>query len=202
MLTAWVPRTKAGKLVQAQEITSLDQVFKMNIPVMEPEIVDYLMPNISEEVLNVAAVQRTTDAGRKRQFQVTAVVGNKDGFVGVGVGKGPNVKQAIENSMRKARLNITPIQRGCGSWQCGCGSEHSVPFKCVGKCGSVRIYLMPAPKGTGIMAGDTTKKVLELAGVRDVWTRSSGNTRTVFNAARATVEALKNTKELKTGEVI
>ncbi len=196
-LTAWVPKTRTGKLVQKGDLTTLEQIYEKNLPILEPQIIDVLVPDLQEEVLNVKAVQRTTDSGRKRSFMVTAAIGNKSGYVGVGTGRGLNVRPAIEKAVENAKLNVLAIRTGCGSWECGCGMGHSVPYKVDGKCGSVRITLIPAPKGTGIVAGGTAKKVLELAGIKDVWTKTRGDTRTVFNAAFATIDALRNIRRQK-----
>ena len=196
-LSKWVPKTRTGKLVMAGEITSLEQIYERNLPLLEPEIIDYLVPDLQEDALDVGVVQRATDSGRRQNFLVTAVVGNKDGYVGIGMGKARNVKPAIERAVRNAKMKVINIRRGCGSWECGCGNPHSIPFRVEGKCGSVRITLFPAPKGTGIIAGDKAKKVLEFAGVKDVWSRTAGDARTTFNFARATLNALKNTRRIK-----
>lgn len=196
-LVEWVPKTRTGKMVRAGDITNLEEIYDKNLPILEPEIIDVLIPEAQEDVLNIKAVQRTTDSGRKRSFLVTAAIGNKDGYVGVGTGRGRNVRPAIEKAVENAKLNVISIRSGCGSWECGCGLGHSVPYKSEGKCGSVRITLIPAPKGTGIVAGGTAKKVLELAGIKDVWTKSKGDTRTVFNAAMATLDALNNVRRMK-----
>lgn len=196
-MARWVPKTELGKLVQRGEVTSMEQVYEKNLAILEPEIVDYLVPNMKEEVLDVRMVQRSTDSGRKGSFMVTAAVGNKDGFVGVGTGKGQEVRPTIERAVREAKKNIISITRGCGSWQCGCGEAHSMPFKTLGRYSSVSIELLPAPKGTGIVAGGTSKKILELSGVKDVWSKTKGNTRTVFNFGRATINALRQTRKRK-----
>ncbi|MFC2174945.1 30S ribosomal protein S5 [archaeon] len=200
MLIEWVPKTRTGKLVLSKDITSIEQIYERNLPILEPEIIDMLVPDLQEEVLNVKAVQRTTDSGRKRSFLVTAAVGNKSGYVGVGTGRGLNVRPAIQKAVEHAKLNVISIRQGCGSWECGCGRGHSVPYKSDGKCGSVRMTLIPAPKGTGIVAGGSAKKVLELAGIQDVWTKTKGDTRTVFNFAAATLDALKNIRRKKFGK--
>jgi small subunit ribosomal protein S5 len=197
IISAWVPRTRTGKMARSGEITSIDQISERNMPILEPQIVDFLLPDIKGEILNVQGVRRTTDSGRKRSFLVTSVVGNRNGYVGVGNGKSVNVKIAMENAHKRAKLNIMKIKRGCGSWECGCGTEHSVPFKVVGKSGSVRITLIPAPKGAGIVAGKEAKEVLDLAGIKDVWTSTFGDSRTTFNYALATLDALKNLHKLR-----
>ncbi|MCX8172580.1 MAG: 30S ribosomal protein S5, partial [Archaeoglobaceae archaeon] len=80
---------------------------------------------------------------------------------------------------------------------CGCGSAHSVPFKVSGECGSVKVTLIPGPKGLGIVAADVAKRIIELAGVKDVWSFTSGETRTTLNFALATFDALKKTCFIK-----
>ncbi len=192
-LESWVPRTKVGRLVREGKITSLKEIFDRNLPLLEPEIVDYLLPDLVYERIDVNLVQKVTDAGRVSRFRVVVVVGNGDGFVGIGSGKARQYLVALQKAIRNAKLNITPVRRGCGSWECACGEPHSVPFIVSGKAGSVRIILKPAPKGTGLVAGDVAKKVLSMAGIKDVWTQTFGETRTTYNFAVAVLDALKNT---------
>ncbi|MEM0089221.1 MAG: 30S ribosomal protein S5, partial [Archaeoglobaceae archaeon] len=167
------------------------------LPIREPEIVDVLLPELEEDVLEISMVQRVTDSGRRTKFRVTAVVGNRNGYVGIGVGKATQVAPAIQKAVENAKINIFRVERGCGSWECGCGSMHSVPFKVSGECGSVKVTLVPGPKGLGIVAADVAKKVIELAGVKDVWSITSGETRTTLNFALATFDALKKTCFMK-----
>lgn len=192
-LESWVPRTKVGRLVREGKITSLKEIFDRNLPLLEPEIVDYLLPDLVYERIDVNLVQKVTDAGRVSRFRVVVVVGNGDGFVGIGSGKARQYLVALQKAIRNAKLNITPVRRGCGSWECACGEPHSVPFVVSGKAGSVRVVLKPAPKGTGLVAGDVAKKVLSMAGIKDVWTQTFGETRTTYNFAMAVLSALKNT---------
>jgi small subunit ribosomal protein S5 len=189
----WSPRTLAGRLVKEGKVTSLDQLFELNLPIREVEIVDALLPNLKHEIVSINFVQRQTDAGEVSQFQATVVVGNEAGYVGIGMGKSRQIRLAIEKALREAKLNIVPVKRGCGSWNCLCGEEHSVPFEVRGKAGSVEVVLLPAPKGVGLVASETAKVVLRLAGVQDVWTRTRGETRTQHNMAKAIYEALKQT---------
>ncbi|MCI4461503.1 MAG: 30S ribosomal protein S5 [Thermogladius sp.] len=192
-LEKWVPRTRVGKLVLEGKITSLKEIFDRNLPLLEPEIVDYLLPNLKYERIDAGLVQKMTDAGRRTRFRVIVVVGNEDGFVGVGLGKAKQYVEALNKAIRDAKLNIVPVRRGCGSWECRCGEPHSVPFTVEGKSGSVRVIIKPAPKGTGLVAGEVAKVVLRLAGIKDAWTDTFGETRTTVNFAKATVNALKNT---------
>ncbi len=192
-LESWVPRTRVGRLVKEGKVTSLKEIFDRSLPLLEPEIVDYLLPDLVYERIDVNLVQKVTDAGRVSRFRVVVVVGNGDGFVGIGAGKARQYLVALQKAIRNAKLNITPVRRGCGSWECACGEPHSVPFVVSGKAGSVRVILKPAPKGTGLVAGDVAKKVLSMAGIKDVWTRSFGETRTTYNFAMAILNALRNT---------
>lgn len=192
----WMPVTTLGRLVQEGRLTSIEQVFQENHRILEPQIVDHLIPNLEQEVVDVKMVQRQTDAGEKTRFKAVVVVGNRDGYVGIGTGKSSQVVIAIEKALNNAKLNIIPVKRGCGSWECACGEPHSLLVKTEGKCGSVRITLMPAPRGLGLVAGETQKIVLTLAGVKDCWSRSFGETRTSLSVVSATYEALKNTNKI------
>ncbi len=193
----WIPKTRLGLMVKEGKITSLDEIFANNLPIREPQIIDALLPDLKHEVISVNFVQRQTDAGEVSQLQVTVVVGNEDGYVGVGMGKAKQIRTAIEKALRQAKLNIIPVRRGCGSWECLCGRPHSVPFKVRGKSGSVEVELLPAPSGVGLVTGEIGKVVLRLAGIQDVWTRSRGRTRTAHNMAKAIYNALKNTYTFK-----
>jgi len=193
----WSPKTTLGKKVVAGEITSMEQIYEKNMAILEPQIVDKLVPNLQENVLKIRTVQRTTDSGRKGSFAVTVAVGNKDGYIGVGTGKGSEVRPTIERAIRNAKKNLIHVRRGCGSWECRCDNPHTVPFRVSGRSSSVKVELRPAPRGTGIIAGDAAKKVLELAGVKDVWSRTVGKTSTTLNFALATMEALKKTRRTK-----
>ncbi len=197
-LEEWIPKTRVGRLVKEGKITRIEEIFRQNLPILEPEIVDILLPGLEHEVLDVGIVQKMTDSGRITKFRAVVVIGNKDGFVGLGKGKARQFRFAIEKAIRNAKLNIIPVRRGCGSWECTCGEAHSVPFIVRGKSGSVEVILKPAPKGTGLVAGDIAKKVLEYAGIRDVWTQTKGETRTSYNFARATYLALRNTYKFVT----
>ncbi len=193
----WVPKTRLGRLVANGDITTMEEALATNLPILEPEIVDRLLPNLRHVVLDSGITVRVTDSGRKRQIRVTVVVGNGDGYVGVGIGKGREYRLALQKAIKDAKLNIIRVRRGCGSWECGCGLPHSVPFKVSGKAGSVRVTLLPAPKGVGLAAADSIKPVLELAGIKDVWEKARGNTRTTTNFALAVIDALKKTTTTK-----
>ncbi|MEM0026861.1 MAG: 30S ribosomal protein S5 [Ignisphaera sp.] len=194
----WTPRTRLGWMVKEGKITSIDQIFALNAVIMEPEIIDILLPNLKQEILDVVLVQKMTDAGRISRFRAAVAIGNENGYVGLGIGKAKQLRTAIEKATIDAKLNIIPVRRGCGSWECSCNEPHSVPFRVNGKSGSVEITLIPAPLGVGIVAGEVAKTILRLAGLRDVWTFTKGETRTTINFAKAVYNALKNTNRFVT----
>jgi small subunit ribosomal protein S5 len=181
------------------KITTFDDAVSTGYPIKEPEIIDTLLPDLSDEVLDINMVQRMTDSGRRVKFRAAVAIGNRDGYIGFAEGKDLQAGPAIRKAIEIAKLNLIKINRGCGSWECGCGEAHTVPFTVEGKAGSVSVALKPAPRGLGIASGSTARKVLELAGIKDVWTRSSGQTRTTINFARATFEALKGTTTARIG---
>ena len=194
----WVPLTKLGKMILDGQISSIEELFMEGLKIREPEIVSTLLPDLQEEVINIGLVQKQTDAGEKSQFRAIVVVGNRDGYVGLGSGKAKQVRSAIEKAAVDARLNITPVRRGCGCWECGCGKSHSLPFQVSGECGGVEIVLIPGPRGLGLVASEAAKIILGLAGVKDCWTQSYGSTRTVPSFAFAVFDALKKTYLLVT----
>ena len=200
-LSEWVPKTELGKKVKNSEITSLDEIFAKNTPILEPEIVDLLV-DLEEEILEVRKTSRVVRAGRKFAFRAAVLVGNKNGLVGIGSAKDTDKWPAIEKAKKKARLNLVRVRRGCGSWECTCNEQHSVPFRVEGKCASVRVTLLSAPNGVGLVAGDNIKKVLEFAGIRDVWSKTSGATKTTLNFALATINALSKTSKMRASNEI
>jgi small subunit ribosomal protein S5 len=194
----WVPRTRLGKMIQEGRITSVEEIFMEGMKIREPEIVDALLPDLQEEVINVNLVQKQTDAGEKSRFKAIVAVGNRNGYIGMGAGKASQVRTAIEKAAANARLNITLVRRGCGSWECGCGQPHSLPFQVTGKCGGVKIVMVPGPRGLGLVAGEVAKVIINLAGVKDCWTRSFGATRTIPSFAYAVFDGLRQTYNLVT----
>jgi len=190
MEETWVPRTKLGELVQ-QGLITLDKIFANNLVVKEKEIIDVLLPQLKEDVVTIKMVQQMTASGQRSKFKAVVLVG-ADGFIGVGSAKSREVGPAIRKAIDRAKLSVIPVLRGCGSGECGCGHTHSIPFKVEGKCGSVRIRLIPAPAGVGLACADKVKQVLKLAGIEDIWSKTFGDTRTSENLVKATVNALKN----------
>lgn len=199
---AWKPLTQIGRMVKAKEITSIEQIFHMGKHIEEREIVDALLPNIKTEVIEIMNVQRMTKNNRKAKYRVIAIAGDGNGHIGIGAGKDVEVKAAIENATNDAKRNVMPIIFGCGSWQCQCGTTHSLPITVKGKCGSVEVILKPGPRGLGIVANKPVKKMLELAGVKDLWSFSKGRTRSRFNMLVAAYNALTSINKMKNTQAL
>ncbi len=187
---AWVPKTRLGELVQ-QGLITLDKIYQNNLVVKEKEIIDVLLPQLREDVVTIRMVQQMTASGQRSKFKAVVLVG-ADGFIGVGAAKSREVGPAIRKAIDKGKLSVIPILRGCGSKECGCGGTHSIPFKVNGKCGSIRINLIPAPVGVGLACADKVKQLLRLCGIEDIWSKTFGDTRTSENLVKATFDALKN----------
>ena len=204
----WVPKTKLGKFLKEGKIKDIDEALKYKI--LEPEIVDSLL-NLNSEVLNIGQskgkfgggkrrawrqTQRKTAEGNIPTFSCIVVVGNENGYVGLGYGKAKETLPAREKALRKAKLNIMKIKRACSSFDCTCGEPHTVPFVVEGKTGSCEVKLIPAPQGTGLVIGDECKKILKMAGIKDIYSRTTGQKRTTINLAQACINALKKTTEM------
>lgn len=211
-LSAWKPVTELGKLVKSGEVTDIEEVFNKNYNILEAEVTDLLLPNLGEELLLVGQAkgkfgggqrrifrqtQKKTKEGNKIAFLTCAAVGNHNGYVGIAQGKSNETFSAREKSRRKAKLNLVRIRRGCGSWQCNCKGAHSIPFAVTGKCGSSTITLMPAPKGKGLCIEKECAKILALAGVKDIWSKTSGQTKSKINLVTALVDAMTKLSEVK-----
>lgn len=189
----WQPRTKIGRAVKEKQITDISQILRGGWPIKEIEIVDALLPGLQEDILNVSLVQRMHKSGRRVKYRVVTVVGNQDGIVGVGHGSTREISSSIKKAIDTAKLNVIEVARGCGSWECGCGRPHSVPFTVTGKSGSVSVTIKPAPRGLGLAAAGVPRTILRMAGIRDAWFRSEGQTRTTLNFAFAAMDALRQT---------
>jgi small subunit ribosomal protein S5 len=212
---SWKPKTGIGKKVKESIITDIDNILDEGLKILEPEIVDTLIPNLEKDLLLIGQskgkfgggqrrvfkqTQKKTREGNKPNFASFAIVGDKNGHIGLGYGKSKETVPGREKSIRNAKLNVIKIRRGCGSWQCGCKEPHTIPFTVSGKCGSVTIRLMPAPKGTGLCVERECQKILRLAGIKDVWSETFGHTKTKINLVKACLKALHQLIETKIQE--
>ena len=208
----WKPKTELGKQVKTGLISDIDQILVTGKKILETPIIDVLIPELETDLLLVGQskgkfgggqrrvfrqTQKKTKEGNKPSFATYAVVGDRKGHIGVGYGKSRETVPAREKAFSKAKLNIIKIRRGCGSWQCTCKEPHSIPFKVEGKCGSVIVKFMPAPKGTGLVAASELAKILKLAGVNDIWCKTFGKTTSRLNLIKAAFSALKQLTEMK-----
>jgi len=211
-LDNWVPKTQLGREVRAGKIKNIDELLESGRKILEAEIVDLLVPGLRTDTLFIGQAKGKFGGGKRRAFRQTqkktkegniltfgvmAVVGDGKGHVGLGYGRAAETLPAKEKAVRKAKLNIVKIPRGCASYDCSCDEEHSIPMEISGKCSSVRVKLMPAPQGTGLVVGDQMKKILKLVGIQDVYSACSGKVQTTVNTAKACMDALNKLNEVR-----
>jgi len=183
--------TKLGRLVRGGQIAQIENIYLHSLPIKEHQIVDHFIPELKDEVMKIMPVQKQTCAGQRTRFKAFVVVGDSDGHVGLGVKCSKEVATAIRGAIIVAKLSVIPVRRGY--WGNKIGKPHTVPCKVTGKCGSVRVRLVPAPKGTGIVAARVPKKVLQFAGIEDCYTSTRGSTKTLGNLVKATFIGISKT---------
>lgn len=210
-IDAWVPKTKIGRDVKEGIIKSLDEILDKNLKILESEIPDKLS-SIKTDLISIGQAKGKFGGGKRRAWRQTqkktkegnvlvfsamAVAGDEDGHIGIGVGRAKETLPARDKATRKAKLNLIKIERACAGFDCDCSEKHTIPMKVEGKEGSSKVILMPAPQGTGLVVGEELKKLLKLAGIKDVYSKSYGNKRTTFNLVKACFNALKKTQLIK-----
>jgi len=184
--------TKLGRLVKNHHIKQLEEIYLYSLPIKEYQIIDmFLGQKLKDEVMKIMPVQKQTRAGQRTRFKAFVIVGDHDGHVGLGVKCSKEVATAIRGAIIHAKLTVIPVRRGY--WGNKIGKPHTVPTKITGRCGSVAMRLVPAPRGTGIVAARVPKKVLQYAGIEDVFTSSRGSTKTMGNFVKATFDAIART---------
>ena len=211
-LNSWVPKTELGRMVRAGKYKNIDEVLDEGRKIMEPEIVDLLIPNLTTDTLFIGQAKGKFGGGKRRAFRQTqkktkegnvltfgvmAVVGDGKGHVGIGYGRAAETLPAKEKAIRKAKLAVMKVNRGCASFDCSCNEPHSIPLTVSGKCSSVSVTLMPAPQGTGLAVNDELKKILRAVGITDIYSKTSGKIRTTFNSAKACIKALEKIGGIK-----
>ena len=210
-LEKWKPKTELGRKVKNKEIAEIDEILDRGHRILEPEIVDTLL-NIESDLILIGQskgkfgggqrrvfrqTQKKTMEGNKPTFGAYAVVGNKDGYIGVGLGRSKETIPAREKAVRNAKVNLFKIRRGSGSWEDAAAEPHSIPFAVTGKCGSVEVTLMPAPKGKGLVVDQEIAKILQMAGIRNCWAKTRGQAKNKVNVIKATEDALRNLARMK-----
>ncbi len=212
MVTDWHPKTSLGIKVNKGQVTDIEEVLNKGWNILEAPIVDFLVPGLQKDLLLIGQskgkfgggqrrvfrqTQKKTCEGNKPSFATYAVVGNANGLVGLGYGKSKETVPAREKALRNAKQGIFKIVRGCGSWQCNCHEPHSIPFAVTGKVGSCVVTLFPAPRGKGLVVEKECAKLLKLAGIQDVWSKTKGHTSTKMNVIKACEQALKQLIQTK-----
>lgn len=139
------------------------------------------------EVVNVGRVTKVTQGGRHFRFSATVVVGDRKGQVGLGTGKANEVPDAIKKAEQAATKNVVRVS---------IVEDRTIPHEAIGARGGSKVMLKPASKGTGIKAGGPVRAVLELAGVKDILSKSLGSN-SKLNTAYATLEALKTQRTVE-----
>jgi len=185
--------------VKEGKITSLEEIYLYSLPIKEYQIIDKFLPTLKDEVLKIMPVQKQTAAGQRTRFKAFVVVGDEKGHLGLGVKCASEVANAIRGAIILAKLTLVPIRKGY--WGSRFGKPHTVPCKVSGKCGSALVRLVPAPRGTGIVAARTPKKLLNFAGLEDVFTTARGKTKTMGNFAKATFNAVLETYRFLTPDL-
>ena len=137
---------------------------------------------LEEKVINLSRVTKVTKGGRHFRFSATVVVGNRKGLVGMGTGKANEVNDAIAKASKAANKNVTRV---------ALQDARTIPHEATGKVGRAVVLIKPAKEGSGVIAGGAARAVLELAGVKDIVSKSLGSN-TKVNVAKATLEALKS----------
>jgi len=213
----WIPCTKLGRLVAEKKIEHIDDIFYHSLKIREFQIVDAFYPQktptmpgqqialnqldqsgtqLHDTVMRIAPVQKATRAGTRTRFRAHVLVGNCNGHVGIGIKAAKEVATAIRGAIIAAKLNLIPVRRGY--WGATIGEPHTIPMKLSGSCGSVRVRLIPAPRGTGIIGSNITQKILWYAGVHDCYSTASGQTKTSGNFIMAVYFALRKSYDFLT----
>jgi len=153
---------------------------------MRQNMIDASKLDLKESIVNIRRVAKTVKGGRNMRFSVTIVVGNGEGYVGVGLGKAQEIPEAVRKAIEDAKKNLIYVPT-VGT---------TIPHRSLGIFGAGQVLIMPAMQGTGVIAGSSVRIVLEAAGIKDVRAKSIGSSNT-GNMANATIEGLRNLKTVE-----
>ncbi|HPV85825.1 MAG TPA: 30S ribosomal protein S5 [Sedimentibacter sp.] len=150
--------------------------------------IDASQLDVKEKVISINRVTKVVKGGRNFRFSVLVVVGDENGHVGIGMAKAVEIPDAIRKAIQDAKKNMIKVPL----------KETTVPHEIIGRYGAGRVLIKPAKEGTGIIAGGPVRAVMELAGVRDIRTKSLGsnNPRNVVNATMEALKSLKNSEQV------
>uniref|UniRef100_H0VVA1 Small ribosomal subunit protein uS5 n=1 Tax=Cavia porcellus TaxID=10141 RepID=H0VVA1_CAVPO len=173
----WIPVTKLGRLIKF-----LEEIYLFSLHIKESQMIDFFLGTfLKAEVLKIMPVQKQMHAGQWTRFKAFVTIGDYNGHIGLGVKCSKEVTTAIRGAIILAKLSIVPI-----------GKPHTAPCKVTGRCGSVLVRLIPAPRGTGIVSAPVLKKLLMLAGIDDCNTSAKACTVTLGNFAMTTFDVISN----------
>lgn len=141
---------------------------------------------LEDKVISISRVTKVTKGGRHFRFSATVAVGNRKGLVGIGSGKANEVPEAIKKALQAANKNVVKV---------ALIDNRTIPHEATAKVGRAVVLIKPAKKGTGVIAGGAARAILELAGIKDIVSKSLGSN-TQVNVAKATLEALKSERTL------
>ncbi|MBZ3871735.1 40S ribosomal protein S2 [Sciurus carolinensis] len=186
----WILVTKLDRLIKDMKIKSLEELYLFSLPIKESEIIYFFLgASVKDAVLKIMPVQKQTGAGQQTGFKAFVAVGDYNGHVGLGVKCSKEVATAIREAIILAKLSIVPVRRGY--WGNKIGSPHTVPCKVTGRCGSVLVQFIPAPRGTGIVSAPVPKKLLLMAGIDDYYTSARGCAAILGNFPKTTFDAIR-----------
>ncbi len=153
---------------------------------MRQNMIDASKLDLKESIVNIRRVAKVVKGGRNFRFSVTVVVGNGEGYVGVGLGKAQEIPEAVRKAIEDAKKKLIYVPT-VGT---------TIPHRTLGIFGAGQVLIMPAAPGTGVIAGSSVRMVLELAGIKDVRAKSIGSNN-AGNMACATIEGLRNLKTVE-----
>lgn len=153
---------------------------------MRQNMIDASKLDLKESIVNIRRVAKVVKGGRNFRFSVTVVVGNGEGYVGVGLGKAQEIPEAVRKAIEDAKKKLIYVPM-VGT---------TIPHRSLGIFGAGQVLIMPAAPGTGVIAGSAVRMVLELAGLKDVRAKSIGSNN-AGNMACATIEGLRNLKTVE-----